>query len=43
MDKGTRKLMMIHKALHQRDDIDRLYVSRKGEIGLVSIEDCMDA
>ena len=25
----TRKLMTMHKALHPRDDVDRLYVSRK--------------
>ena len=31
---------MTHKALHPRDDIDRIYVSRKeGERGLTSIED----
>ena len=29
MDQRTRKLMTIHKALHPRDDVDRLYVSRK--------------
>ena len=26
MDQRTRKLMTMHKALHPRDDIDRLYV-----------------
>ena len=31
MDQRTRKLMTMHKALHPRDDIDRLYVSRKEE------------
>ena len=31
MDQRTRKLMTVHKALHPRDDIDRLYVSRKKE------------
>ena len=36
--------MTIHKALHPRDDVDRLYVSRKeGERGLASIEDSVDA
>ena len=40
MDQRTRKLMTMHKALHPRDDIDRLYVSRKeGERGLASIEE----
>ena len=32
--------MTMHKALHPRDDVDRLYVSRKeGGRGLASIED----
>ena len=31
MDQRTRKLMTMHKALHPRDDIDRLYMSRKEE------------
>ncbi len=36
--------MAIYKALHPRDDIDRLYVLRKEGIrGLSSIEDCIDA
>ena len=29
MDQRTRKLTTMNKALHPRDDIDRLYVSRK--------------
>ena len=29
MDQRTRKLMTMHKGLHPRDDVDRLYVSRK--------------
>ena len=34
----------MHKALHPRDDVDRLYVSRKeGERGLARIEDTVDA
>ena len=34
----------MHKALYLRNDIDRLYVSRKeGGIGLSSIEDNVDA
>ena len=39
-----KKVNMIHKALYLRDNIDRVYVSRK-EVGrrLVSIEDSMDA
>ena len=44
MDKITRKLMTMHKALHARDDVDRLYVSRKeAGRGLTSIEDSVDA
>ena len=44
MDRRTRKLMTMHKALHPRDDFDRLYVSRKeGGRGLASIEDNVDA
>ena len=43
--KRTRdKLMTMHKVLHPRDDVDRLYVSRKqGGRGLTSIEDTVDA
>ena len=44
MDQKTRKLMIMHKALHPRDDVDRLYVSRKkGGRGLASIENTVDA
>ena len=44
MDQRTRKLMTMHKALHPRDDVNRLYVSRKeGGRGLASIEDTVDA
>ena len=36
--------MTMHKALHPRDDVDRLYVFRKdGGRGLASIEDSIDA
>ena len=43
-DQRTRKLMTMHKALHPRDDVDRLYVPRKeGGRGLASIEDSVDA
>ena len=39
MDQRTRKLMTIHKALHPKDDVDRLYVSRKeGGRGLTNID-----
>ena len=44
MDQRTRKLMTRYKVLHPRDDVDRLYVSRKeGRRGLASIEDSVDA
>ena len=44
IDQRTRKLMAMLKALHPRDDIERLYVRRKeGEGGLASIEDSVDA
>ena len=34
----------MHKALHLRDDTERLYVSRKeGGRGFASIENCVDA
>ena len=34
----------MHKALHPRDDVDRLYVSRKERgRGLASIEDSLEA
>ena len=43
MDQRSRKLMTLHKALHPRDDVDRLYVSKKeGGRGLASIEDSVD-
>ena len=44
MDQRTRKLMTMHKASHPRDDVHRLYVSKKeGGRRLVSIEDTVDA
>ena len=44
MDQRTRKLMTIHKALHPRDDVDSVYVSRKeGGRGLASIKVSVDA
>ena len=44
MDQWTRKLMIMHKALHPRYDIDSLYVSRKERRrGLTSIQDNVDA
>ena len=44
MDQRTRKQMTMYKALRPRDDVDRLYVSRKeGGRGLTSIENIVDA
>ena len=43
MDQRTRKLMTMYKALHPRDDIERMYVSRKeGGRGL-AVKDSIDA
>ena len=43
MDQRTRKLITRHKALNLKDDIDRLYVSRKErERILASTEVCVD-
>ena len=44
MDQRTRKLMAMHKAIHPRNDVDRLYVSRKVRgRGIGIIEDNADA
>ena len=44
MDQRTRKLITKHKVIDPRDDIDRLYVSRKeGGRGLASIKHSVDA
>ena len=44
MDQRTRKLMTMHKALHPRDDVDRLYVSiRERGRRLSTIEVSVDA
>ena len=44
MDQRTRKLMTMHKALHPRDDVGRLYVpTKEGGRELASIEDNVDA
>ena len=43
-DQRIRKVMTMHKALNSRDNVDRLYVSRKrGGRGLASTEDSVDA
>ena len=43
MSQRTRKLMTMHKALHPRDDVERLYVSIKERSGLISIENSVNA
>ena len=44
LDQRTKKLMIMQKALHPRDDVGRLNVSRKeGRSGLTSTEDSVDA
>ena len=42
MDRKTRKLMTMNRALHPKADVDRLYVSRnEGGRGMMSIEECV--
>ena len=43
MKQRTRKFMTMHKALHPRDDVNRLYESRKRGRVFASIEDSVDA
>ena len=44
MDQRTRKLITMRKALHPKDDVDRLYLSRKeGGRVLASIENSVNA
>ena len=44
MEQRKSKLMTMHKALHPRDYVNRLYMSRKqGGRGLDSIEDSVSA
>ena len=33
----------MHKTLHPRDDVDRLYVRKEGGRGLANLEDSVDA
>ena len=43
IDRKTRKVMNMHRALHSRANVDRLYVPRKeGGRGLISIEECVN-
>jgi len=40
LDRQTRKLLTIHRGLHPRSDVDRLYLPRqKGGMGLCSVLD----
>ena len=42
IDRDTRKMMNMYRALHPRDSVARLYLPRKeGGRGLVAIEDCV--
>ena len=41
MDRMTRKIMTMHRALHPKSDVDGVYVSwRNGGRGLASVEMC---
>ena len=43
IDRETRKMMNMYRALHPRDSVARLYLPRKeGGRGLVAIEDCVE-
>ena len=43
LDRRTRKLMTMHKALHPKSNVDRLYISRnEGGRGLISVEDTIE-
>ena len=43
IDRDTRKMMNMYRALHPRDNVARLYLPRKeGGRGLVAIEDCVE-
>ena len=43
IDRKTRKLFTIYKALHPKSDVDRLYIPRKeGGRDLIFIEDCVE-
>ena len=43
IDRKTRKLMNMHRALHAQADVDRLYIKRaEGGRGMISVEDCVE-
>ena len=42
LDRNSRKTMTMYGGLHQKSDVDRLYVKRKeGGRGLISVERCI--
>ena len=42
LDRRTRKFMTMHGALHPKNDIDKVYLSREmGGSGLISCEGCI--
>ena len=42
VDRKTRKLLTIYRALHPQADVDRLYYRRaESDRGLISVEDCV--
>ena len=44
IDRKTRKLLTIYRALHPQSDVDRLYFKRsEGGRGLISVQDCVRA
>ena len=43
IDRKTRELFTMYKALHPKSDVDRLYIpTKEGGRGLISIEDCVE-
>ena len=42
IDRKTRKLFTIYRALHPKLDVDRLYIPRKEGEGLIFIKDCVE-
>ena len=42
LDRKTRKILNMNRALHSRSNVARLYLKRKeGGRGLISIEECI--
>ena len=43
IDRKTRKLMTLYRALHPQADVDRLYLRREeGGKGMIGVEDCVE-